>query len=198
MKTPLFKLSIGGVKTMTRRGISDKNRLKFGINKHLTTEQVRMKMNGNTQLKVGDIVYLPETWAWECTEKTTENGVERISTGNLLYKLDGDELSTNDSQSQFGRWNNKFFMPECVSRYKAKIISVGIERLRDISDEDCLKEGVLHISLEMATEESFLNPFTNEEFPTPRQAFAALVDSAMSKGTWEKNEWVEVYEYEMV
>lgn len=36
-------------------------------------------------------------------------------------------------------------------------------------------------------------------FPTPREAFAALIDKKISgKGTWDNNPWVVAYSFELV
>lgn len=35
-------------------------------------------------------------------------------------------------------------------------------------------------------------------FPTPREAFAALIDKISGKGTWENNPWVVAYSFELV
>lgn len=35
-------------------------------------------------------------------------------------------------------------------------------------------------------------------FPTRRQAFASLIDRVSGKGTWERNPWVVVYEFDLV
>ena len=35
-------------------------------------------------------------------------------------------------------------------------------------------------------------------FPTPREAFATLIDKVSGRGTWKRNPWVVVYEFELV
>ena len=35
-------------------------------------------------------------------------------------------------------------------------------------------------------------------FPTPREAFASLIDKVSGRGTWDRNPWVVVYEFELV
>ena len=34
-------------------------------------------------------------------------------------------------------------------------------------------------------------------FPTPQEAYAALIDKLGGKGTWDKNEWVWAIEFEL-
>ena len=37
-----------------------------------------------------------------------------------------------------------------------------------------------------------------EIIPTPREAFASLIDKVSGRGTWDRNPWVVVYEFELV
>jgi hypothetical protein len=39
--------------------------------------------------------------------------------------------------------------------------------------------------------------FKRDNYLTPRQAFAALIDKVSGKGTWESNPYVFVYEFEL-
>ena len=34
-------------------------------------------------------------------------------------------------------------------------------------------------------------------YPTPREAFAHLIDEVSGKGTWDSNPWVWVYDFEL-
>ena len=47
-------------------------------------------------------------------------------------------------------------------------------------------------AIELAEQEA------EETFNTPRQAFAALIDKVSGRGTWDRNPWVVVYEFELV
>lgn len=92
-------------------------------------------------------------------------------------------------------------MPETAARYFIKITAVRAEKLQDISEKDCLKEGVYTIS--DYESEWWLHgcdkPINGiyESWPTPRKAYAALIDKINGKGTWESNPWVWVYDYEL-
>ena len=35
-------------------------------------------------------------------------------------------------------------------------------------------------------------------FPTPREAFAALIDKVSDRGTWDGNPWVEAHEFDLL
>lgn len=98
---------------------------------------------------------------------------------------------------------NKMFVKAELMPHKIKITSVRIERLQEISDEDCLREGISHYTPADAqnTESGF--GFQSSKgglylFDTARDAFAALIDKVGGKGTWQSNPYVWVYDFELV
>lgn len=100
-------------------------------------------------------------------------------------------------------WNNKMFVKAELMPHKIKITSVRIERLQDISDEDCLREGISHYTPAdgQDTESGF--GFQSSKgglflFDTARDAFATLIDKVSGKGTWESNPYVWVYDFELI
>ena len=82
-------------------------------------------------------------------------------------------------------------MPESIARYFIKITGVSAERLQDISEEDCFKEGVELYNNYDGTYGGWTAPSTLKE------AYAALINSIHGNGTWEKNPWVWVYDFEL-
>lgn len=80
-----------------------------------------------------------------------------------------------------------------------KIKNIRVEHLQDISDEDCLKEGIRKWDKDgnpLGPSYDFVN--SPHGYATPREAFAALIDKVSGKGTWESNPMVFVYEFELV
>lgn len=99
-------------------------------------------------------------------------------------------------------WNNKMFTNTKMPFAQIKITNIRVERLQDISDEDCLAEGIIEHIAEIIPN---YPPYTqyccgiSEVYcDTPRQAFAALIDKINGKGTWESNPYVWVYDFELV
>ena len=97
---------------------------------------------------------------------------------------------------------NKMFVKAELMPHKIKITNVRIERLQDISDEDCLREGISHYTPADAqnTESGF--GFQSYKgglylFDTAREAFAALIDKVSGKGTWQSNPYVWVYDFKL-
>lgn len=100
-------------------------------------------------------------------------------------------------------WANKEFVRADIMPERLRITDVRVERLQDISDEDCIMEGVFLDE----TAPSCYQPFytfpgsidydTPVGYKTPREAFAALIDKVSGKDTWKKNPWVFVYDFEL-
>ena len=82
------------------------------------------------------------------------------------------------------------------------ITDVRVERLQDISNEDCLKEGIIKGKVGSANTH-FMNAhyvpnMKLEPFCTPREAFAHLIYEVSRKDVWEENPYVFVYDFELV
>lgn len=115
------------------------------------------------------------------------------------------DLSIRGFLKDSAGWNNKMFVKSYACKHHIKITNVKIERLQDISDEDCLKEGI--VRQEVISDESpliyaydaFLNGengyFASQWFKSPKEAFAVLIDKVSGKGTWESNPFVFAYEF---
>lgn len=109
-------------------------------------------------------------------------------------------------------WKNKMFVKPDFMPHQIRITDITVERLQDISNEDCLKEGVYRD--EDGGRHIIGYPFAipycytffgskNKEgkklrWTTPYEAFAALIDKVSGKGTWKKNPWVFAYEFELI
>ena len=82
--------------------------------------------------------------------------------------------------------------------HQIRITGIKCERLQDISEEDCMKEGILG-DVEYDKYEVYgLFFFSYDGFDTPREAFASLIDKVSGRGTWKRNPWVVAYEFELV
>lgn len=95
-------------------------------------------------------------------------------------------------------WTNKMFVRADLMPHHIRITDIRVERLQDISDEDCLKEGIIAGEQEPRMFGFHLPKGTILSFLTPRAAFAALIDKVSGRGTWERNPWVPAYTFELV
>ena len=100
-------------------------------------------------------------------------------------------------------WSNKMFVKADLMPHQIRITNVRVERLQDISDEDCLREGIVEYTCNLYEYRGICYSFEGDKtkmgaHKTPREAFAALIDKVSGKGTWASNPWVFVYEFELV
>lgn len=97
-------------------------------------------------------------------------------------------------------WFNKMFVRADLMPHHIRITNVRVERLQDISDEDCINEGIRDYST--PNEKRFVfSDFKRDDivcFKSPREAYAALIDRISGHGTWESNPYVFVYDFELV
>lgn len=144
---------------------------------------------------------------WQETEKMLRYKVGEVVAIAQRYSEVGS--------ASFERWeeetdwfnkgfSNKMFVRAEYMPYHIRITDVKIERLQDITEEDCLKEGIMHFipaDDEECTEEGY-GYLTSDGglfmFDTPREAYASLINKICGKDTWERNPWVEVYTFERV
>jgi hypothetical protein len=95
--------------------------------------------------------------------------------------------------------HNKMFVRADLMPHHIRITNIRVERLQDIREEDCLKEGIWrgdNVGLEGTT--YWYHGLANSSFRTAKEAYAALIDKISGKGTWESNPWVFVYDFELV
>lgn len=98
-------------------------------------------------------------------------------------------------------WTNKLFVKPELMLHFIRITNVRIERLQDISDEDCLAEGIIKGQCGSADThfmDAYYVPNEIQPYCTPKDAYAFLIDKVGKKGDWERNPWVWVYEFELV
>lgn len=110
--------------------------------------------------------------------------------------------------------HNKMFVKAELMPNKIEITNIRVERLQDISNADCLAEGILkeHVRLEYdEPQDTVLYSFQNSNklkpmpktslagyYDSAKTAYAALIDSINGKGTFAANPWVFVYNFKLV
>lgn len=100
-------------------------------------------------------------------------------------------------------WNNKLFVAAGKMLHHIRITDVKVERLNDITPDDCLKEGIICKCHAPACRNYYYVPNETINHPdkvheTPQEAFAALIDKVSGKGVWDSNPYVFVYEFELL
>lgn len=94
-------------------------------------------------------------------------------------------------------WSNKMFVKAELMPHHIRITNIRVEQLQDISDEDCLKEGIVYKNGRYYVQDNGNNGVWNE-FDHARDAYSFLIGKVSGKGTWESNPYVFVYDFELV
>ena len=98
-------------------------------------------------------------------------------------------------------WKNKASVQAVLMPHRIRITNVRVERLLDISDEDCMKEGVIHsdkYALPYGIMDAKAPNGVFFYYATPREAFAHLINKVSRKDVWSENPYVFVYDFELV
>lgn len=119
--------------------------------------------------------------------------------GDILANMMFDETTFKPEYCGAG-WRNKMFVKADLMPHRIKITNIRVEHLQDISDEDCLKEGIDERYITAGIVGYYLDRrlYGYPVFKTPREAFAYLIDKVGNKGDWDENPYVFVYEFELV
>lgn len=122
--------------------------------------------------------------------------IKVIETMAIQQELNETFLLEKFEQSK--GWSNKMFVNPKYMPHRIKITNVRVERLQDISEEDCLNEGLqwwhgiyyVNYNKETGSRMNLGNDY--------RKAFAALIDKTCGRGTWQSNPYVFVYDFELI
>lgn len=177
-KYGLTQAVLEGRKTMTRRSIPKKLLESIELYAHGNEEEMRYRLLANSSCKVGEVVAIAQSYR------------DVYLNSGSIYKI-----------GLLGRtagWRNKMYVFADHMPHHIKITNIRVERLQDISDDDCLKEGIQVLKGGFRNQDAYTFKGDKVWWKTPRAAFAALIDKVSGKGTWDSNPMVLVYEFELV
>lgn len=130
---------------------------------------------------------------------------EDLRKDNEFYRLCGKNGMPLECIKYEKGCSNKMFVRGDLMPHHIRITNIRVERLQDISEEDCMAEGIRRFGKEYVRfKKEYCYTCQNYavtdfySFSTPREAYAALIDKISGKGTWESNPWVFVYDFELV
>lgn len=130
--------------------------------------------------QVGDHLWVRETWYQKGTVGRTypdDDEYQFFGHRQAAYVADGDAPKD---------WTFKkrpsIHMPRWACRLILEITNIRIERLNDISEADCVKEGIGSALLR----------------DCKRPKFMQLWESINGTGSWDKNPWVWVVEFKVI
>lgn len=192
----LTQAVIEGRKTMTRRTVCNEvydvfnnsvERFNKGCIDHIKLLGYKRVYLYKPAFKLGEVVAVAQSYEQiklhPCYVLVTKNG----------YK---------EAENSEG-WRNKLYVQARLMPHQIRITSVRVERLQDISDEDCMKEEVQvlkanEVGKALGFNINYAIPGYFPVFDFPRDAFAWLIDEVSGRGTWERNPWVWVYGFTLI
>lgn len=187
MKTIMFNDKYGltasvlaETKTQTRRIISNKLLSKYGYNKYNDRSDDLIR---DARYKVGEVVAVAQCYEDAILDVGEEKWNKRHKWYNINYLCHEKGL------------HNKMFVRADLMPHRIRIEKVRVERLQDISDEDCLEEGI-DIGID-DNGRTIWKYYDSYYFDSPKDAYAALIDKISGKGTWERNPWVFAYTFSL-
>lgn len=95
-------------------------------------------------------------------------------------------------------WTNKMYVQANCMPHHIRITDISLDLLRNISDEDCINEGIQKWMGCFIVPGIIDHRKNNVCFNTPREAYAALIDRISGRGTWNNNPIVFVYKFELL
>ena len=182
---PMVRAILDGRKTQTRRiaKVTDKD-CKPGMITPLAGFVPRTIANHISYCpygKTGDRLWVRETFK-------QYNGI-------ISYKADGNWISDFNDIDNFNpheniKWKPSIHMPRSASRILLEITGVRVERLKDISEEDAMAEGV--------DGENEAAKIGAEWYEKPKRAYRRLWEQIDGPGSWDLNPLVRVVEFRRI
>jgi hypothetical protein len=203
--TEMVKAILDGRKTQFRKYIKDNylidSFLKNGGDK---TYYAFVRFS---KFQVGDILYVKETFSWWFDYDSS-------SISRVTYKASDEDCNI--------KWKPSTYMQKEDARIFLKVTNVRVEKLKDISDDDCLSDGVINLTnydpYELMTKKDVFSFDGKECYSSAKYAYEKLWNKAaqkyrvkrdiknktpkrvmIKKGySWNYNPYVFVYDFERV
>lgn len=144
----------------------------------------------------GDTLYVKETWErfeccscegdehGNCPEEPSKSVLDKYGNGCYVYRA-SDEIWGD------AKWHSSIHMPKEAARIFLRVTDIRVERLQDITGEQCLAEGVEKEALSEVGEE-FTRGMFNDIWDS------TLKKSDLARYGWDANPWVWVIEFERI
>lgn len=140
----------------------------------------------------GDLLWVRETWCpnndggyWYAADKHDFEIIKTDGDGFQEFRKDGSQKSP---------WKPSIHMPKAAARIWLQVESVGVERLKDINEEDAIAEGI------EIQKQGVIKAYRNYAdhmriFTNPKDSYQSLWTSINGPDSWEQNPWVWVVKF---
>ena len=150
--------------------------------------------------KVGEVVAVAQSYETISNAISKTESKEKAAFYCKVMKVCFPDAIIHKDKEEIAGWYNKMFTRAELIPHQIRITDVRVERLQDISDEDCIKEGVRKVVNENGIYvQYYVGKGDNAcSFENPREAFAHLINKVSRKDVWVQNPYVFVYDFELV
>ena len=217
----LTQAVLEGRKTQTRRIISRKTLDKIGLFQkeyyegtfdklegvELLTHYFITEKLGKLPYNIGEVVAVAQSYkdvdSYYSAAYQRQHSIHGMTVDALDCVPNEDIKKWFKNRNDFkdkASWNNKMFVKSELMPHQIHISNVRIEHLQDISDDDCLKEG---LEWDGVAHKYYVNyDKTNGSKiyfkASPKESYAELIDKISGKGTWVSNPYVFVYYFKLI
>jgi hypothetical protein len=144
---------------------------------------------------VNDTLLVKEKWCY-AGHNNVQDGAENFN--KVIYAASPDGEMFADNYTNW-KWKSSLFLKTTDIRLKLKITSVRAERLMQISDEDCINEG---IETWGGKETGYFRDYDKQaksDIPmSARGSYMSLWDSINGNGSFQKNPYVWVLNFKII
>ena len=196
--TEMVKAILDGRKTVTRRVVK-KDKADAVLSSPCRMENPDIpddrfiKCLCTAPCEIGDVLYVRETWSPLYQDKDSKDVRGYMYKACTLEEYDKMYPDGKDYQWE-GKWRPSIHMPKEAARIFLRVIDVRVERLQDITYEECKAEGFDGVIFEDDTGglpaiaiRRFSGLWDSTIKPTDRDRFG-----------WNANPWVWVIEFERI
>lgn len=197
----LTKAVLEGRKTMTRRIVPESLLIDAMTYAGGDIAKRNEYIINHATFRKGEVVYIGQKYKDLYEEQVDDYSRE-------MYEALVKQIHGVDDITQLAAYTNKMFTNAKCLLHKIQIGDMRVENLRDITDDDCMVEGVQMIRTNSGQKfvfggdkaPSFIPHLaqTKGVFDTPRGAFACGIDSVSRRQVWKENPLVIAYSYKLV
>ena len=161
----------------------------------------------------GDRLWVRETWAavhfsfdhetGYCDDLHGSHDIPPAKTPYWTPVYAADDYHEKHIDDRGFPWRPSIHMPRWASRITLEIVSVRVERLNEISEDDAMAEGV-ETTMRAVSPSQTVEVFKDYFAPgahhqrDARGSFSSLWESINGAGSWDANPWVWVVEFKVV
>lgn len=140
-------------------------------------------------------IWVKESFSPIYPQDPVYNGGQPIEYDYAATYTDGGRLG--DSIGIKKSWKSSRYMPRRASRITLETTAVRVERLQDISEDDCLAEGIGQVIREGMPSIQQCGEYDSIDIDLVSE-YSKLWESINGSGSWDENPWVWVVEFRRV